>query len=216
MAQVHARQLYDQGVALARGSDLIRSEQYLAEAINRGMPQRQVLPILLRVCVAASRFRAAVNYARPYLDAHPNDWALRFLLATIEAGLGEHQAARRDLESVIEQRESHAEAHFTLATLLRENFNDPVGADRHYRRYLEVEPNGSHSEEARGGLLRAVAPSSQPVDPAPTNVPTPENASPSAPSAVVPATRPTRATTATPVAPAGNRPRTQSPRKARR
>ncbi|MEZ4406762.1 MAG: hypothetical protein R3A52_09825 [Polyangiales bacterium] len=214
MANVRGRQLYDQGVALARRNDLVRAEQYLAESMTRGMPQRQVLPMLLRVCVAASRFRAAVGYARPYLDAHPNEWALRYLIATIEAGLGEHQAARRDLESVLEQREAHAPAHFSLATLLRENFNDPVSADRHYRRYLEVEPQGEHAEEARSSLLREVTPVQNATDAATpaadATTPTPTAPTP-APAATEPASAPATTPAATPRPTAGPAPRPRAP-----
>lgn len=156
VADVPGRRLYDQGVVLARMGDLTRAEQYLAVSIERGMAERQVLPQLLAVCVAASRFRAAVEYASPYLQRHPGDWHLRYLLAAIHAGLGETREARRHLETVLSQREAHAHAHYLLGSLLRDHANDPVAADAHFRRYLELEPEGNHAEEARAALLRTI------------------------------------------------------------
>jgi Tfp pilus assembly protein PilF len=156
MNDVQGRQLFDQGIALARSGDLVRAEQYLASSITRGMAEERVLPLLLEVCVAASRFRAAVSYAEPYLQRHPQAWRLRFLVATIRVGLNDSMAARRDLEEVLRAREDHAEAHFVLASMLREHFNDPAGADPHFRRYLAIEPTGAHADEARSGLLQQV------------------------------------------------------------
>jgi Tfp pilus assembly protein PilF len=156
MASVTAQQLYDTGLAAARAGDLVRAEQYLVASMQRGMPEPRVLRQLVSVCVQASRFRAAVAYARPYLERHPHDWALRYLLGTILEGLDEHQSARREIEAVIADNARHAEAHFLLATLLRERFNDPVSADVHFRQYIEIAPDGSHAEEARAGMLRQV------------------------------------------------------------
>ena len=156
MASVTPQQLYAAGMQLARAGDLVRAEQYLVASMQRGAPEGRVMPQLVSVCVQASRFRAAVGYAGPYLDAHPHDWRLRYLVGTILAGLEEHQAARRHIERVLVENESYAEAHYLLATLLRERFNDPTGADAHYRRYVEIEPAGAHAEEARAGMLRQV------------------------------------------------------------
>lgn len=156
MAGVSGQQLFDAGMQLARSGDLVRAEQYLVASMQRGAPDGQVMPQLVSVCVQASRYRAAVSYATPYLDAHPRDWRLRYLVGTILAGLDEHQAARQQIERVLTDNDRHAEAHYLLATLLRERFNDPTGADAHYRRYVEIEPAGAHVEEARAGMLRQV------------------------------------------------------------
>ncbi len=158
MAGVTARQLYDTGMTAARSGDLVRAEQYLVASMQRGgIPEAVVLRQLVSVCVQASRFRAAVAYAQPYLERHPHDWALRYLVGTILDGLDEHQAARRELEAVIADNARHADAHFLLATLLRERFNAPASADAHYRLYLEISPQGAHADEARAGMLRQVA-----------------------------------------------------------
>lgn len=156
MANINAQQLYQAGLAMARAGDTVRAEQYLVASLQRGMPEARVIPQLMTVCVQGSRYRAAVGYAEPYLARNPRDWRLRYLVGTILAGLEEHQAARREIEAVLADNAQHADAHYLLASLLRERFNDPVSADAHYRRYLEIEPGGRHAEEARAGLLRQV------------------------------------------------------------
>jgi hypothetical protein len=49
-----------------------------------------------------------------------------------------------------------AEAHYLLGVVSRDADNDVVAADRHFREYLRLEPNGSHVEEAKSSLLRRV------------------------------------------------------------
>ena len=52
------------------------------------------------MCVIAQRYRAAVEYARPFLERHAHAWPLRYLIASIYVGLNETQAARRELSLV--------------------------------------------------------------------------------------------------------------------
>lgn len=158
LARVQWQTLFDRGEQLANAGDLVRAEQYLAAAIRRGAPSERVLPELMRVCVAAQRYRAAVEYASPYLDVHQDAWRLRYLVATIEMGLGEAARARAQLELVLQYNPQHAEAEFALGKILRDDLGDPSGADVHFRRYLQLEPDGTHAEEARAGLLQQVHP----------------------------------------------------------
>lgn len=158
LARVQARELYQQALGFTQTGDLVRAEQYFVASLERGMDERVVMPTLIRTCVSASRFRAAVNYATHYLERHPDDVALRFLNGTILAGLGENQSARRSFEDVLRRNERHAGAHYNLATLLRDGYSDPRGADEHFRRYLDIEPSGAHAEEARAGLQNTVSP----------------------------------------------------------
>ena len=156
MSSVSWQPLMQRGVEYANQGDLVRAEQYMAAALQRSGPPEQVLPRLLRVCFTAQRYRAGLEYARPYLERHPEAWALQYLVATIHMGLGEPASARARLDLVIRHNPTHAEAEFALGKVLRDDLNDPMSADPHFRRYLELAPQGEHADEARVGLMRQV------------------------------------------------------------
>jgi tetratricopeptide (TPR) repeat protein len=158
LAAVEWTTLVARGTQLVEAGDLVRAEQYLAVALRRGAPPERVLPTLLHVCIAGQRYRAAAEYARPYLEQHADAWALHYLVATIHIGLGEPQAARRHLELVVQHNPGYAEAHFVLAKILRDDLRDPADADVHFRRYLDLEPNGVYADEAHAGQLTRVRP----------------------------------------------------------
>jgi tetratricopeptide (TPR) repeat protein len=156
LSSVSWEPIYDQGVVLANNGDLVRAEQYLAAAMQRGGPPERILPRLMRVCISSQRYRAAIEYARPFLERHPDIWPLQYLLATIHLGLGEPQSARTRLELVLHYNPRHGESEFALGKIFRDDLSDPAAADEHFRRYLELEPQGVHADEAREGLLTQV------------------------------------------------------------
>jgi Flp pilus assembly protein TadD len=78
------------------------------------------------------------------------------LVGTLYAAIGKPEEAREHLERVVEKRPKHAEAHYALAVVLRDGENDLVGADRHFREYLKLQPDGPHADEARDSLLKDV------------------------------------------------------------
>lgn len=149
------QKLLERGKLFASIGDLTRAEQYMASALERGADPRAALPLLLRVCVEARRYRAAITHAEGELLKHPQDMRLRFLVANLYAGIDETKRAREHLEVVIAALPNDAEAHYVLAVLLRDS-NDLEGADRHFREYLRLDPRGSHVDEARGSLLKSV------------------------------------------------------------
>src|SRR5262245_27084117 len=65
--------LIERGAAFAAVGDLTRAEQYLAAALDRGGDPDKVLPLLLRVCVEAEKYRVAADYARDYLRKKPEN-----------------------------------------------------------------------------------------------------------------------------------------------
>lgn len=166
LESVEAQELYRRGALLGGAGDYIRAEQYIAAAIDRGYPEDQAMPMLMQVCVEASRLVAALEYAEPYLMRHPSQWSLRMLVASIHIGLGHDERARDELMRVIEDAEDEpAQAHYLLGALYRDELEDPQASLLHFRRYLELEPDGPHRDEARAalppeerGLPRAVAP----------------------------------------------------------
>lgn len=152
---VTAEQLYAQGVQLGRAGDLVRAEQYIAAAIDRGYPEERALPTLMAVCVEASRLSAALGYAEPFLARHPTHWPLRLLVASIYMGLDQHERARDELRRVLQDAPADAEppeAHYFLGVLHRDRFDDLETAREHFRRYLALAPDGPHRHEALAAL----------------------------------------------------------------
>lgn len=149
--------------------DLTRAEQYYAAAMQQGYPEAKVLPVLLRVCIAGSRFRVAIDYAEPVLKKNPKDHKLRLVIASLYSAIGQPESARKHLETVLTDAPDEPTAHFALGVLLRDEFNDRVEADKHFREYLRLEPKGPHVEEAKGSLLKEVAPAPVPTPAAATS-----------------------------------------------
>ncbi len=156
MRRIRWEQMANDGESAATSGDFTRAEQYLAAALQRGAPPERLLPRLLRVCINAHRYRAAVEYARPYLSEHEEAWSLRFLVASIHVGLNEPLTASRHLELVLRHNPNHADSEFLLGSLYRDDLQNLAVADQHFRRYLELAPDGEHAGAARAGLLRRV------------------------------------------------------------
>jgi predicted Zn-dependent protease len=97
--------------------DFVRAEQYYVSALRRGHPDTQVIVRLMRVCLGASRLRAALDYARLYLLEHPDAHSLRYLAATIHLALDQPYDARRELLNVLHAEPAHAGAERLLARL---------------------------------------------------------------------------------------------------
>jgi len=148
--------LVERGKAFASIGDLTRAEQYLAAALDEGAEPKSVLPLLLKVCVEARRYRGAIDYAEDHLKKHPQDAHLRMLLANLYAAVEDFPHAREQLELVLAQRPDLADVHYALAVILRDQTKDMVKADLHFREYLRLTPNGPHADEARGSLLKSV------------------------------------------------------------
>ncbi|APR84465.1 Hypothetical protein A7982_09814 [Minicystis rosea] len=156
--------LLARGRAFAAVGDLSRAEQYFASAMEHGADPAVAMPLLLRVCAEARRYRAGIDYAEPQLKKHPNDHRLRFVVASFYATIGESTSAREELERVVKQKPDFAPAHYALAVVLRDDAGDVVSADRHFREYLRIEPRGAHAEEARSSLLKLVDHGGSPIN----------------------------------------------------
>jgi uncharacterized protein HemY len=146
--------LLDRGKAFAALGDSTRAEEYLAAALDQGADPREVLPLLLQVCVQTGRYRSAIQHGENHLRKHPDDVRTRFVVGTLYVALGETKDAKSNLETVVSARHDDAKAHYALAVLARDTENDAVGADLHFREYLRIEPTGAHAEEARASLLK--------------------------------------------------------------
>jgi tetratricopeptide (TPR) repeat protein len=148
--------LVREGEAFAQIGDASRAAEYFALAIQLGYDETVVLPRLVQACVQDRQYRNALAHAEGYLRRHPTDASLRFVVGALQEALGEPDTARKTFEEILRTAPGNADVHYALAVLLRDEQRNPVEADAHFRRYLDIDPNGPHAEEARGSLLRSV------------------------------------------------------------
>ena len=170
-----AKTLVERGKAFAAVGDHTRAEEYLASGIEAGADPRDVLPLLLDVCVKTGRYRSAIQHGENHLRKFPHDMRTRVMVGALYAAINESKQAKEQLERVVTSDADdgadagkaadpaapgpvrlQAQAHYLLAVVARDNDNDVVGADRHFREYLRMEPAGAHAEEARASLLKKV------------------------------------------------------------
>jgi tetratricopeptide (TPR) repeat protein len=148
--------LVERGKLFARVGDLTRAAQYLRAATARGADERDVLPLLMEVYVRSGRYRLAIEHGERRLAAHPDDLRLRFLVGALHAAVEDYPRAAYHLQRLLSRAPAHAAAHYALAVLLRDHQDDAVGADCHFRRYLQLQPAGPHAAAARASLLSEV------------------------------------------------------------
>lgn len=140
----------------ADAADYTRAEQYLNLATMHGGDPAQVMPLLIDVCVRDQRYRAALQYAEEHLRRHPREYRLRYIEATLLRALGDVAKSRQELQRVLDASPDYADAHYSMAVLLRDQLGSYVEADRHFREYLRLSPSGPHAEEAGESLLEAM------------------------------------------------------------
>jgi tetratricopeptide (TPR) repeat protein len=151
-----ARSLLETGRALAAQGDALRAEQYLRAALEGGASRREVLPLLISVCIASQRYRAAIADARLFLRDHPGASRLRFVLASLLAGIGDFPSAVDELTRLVSTEPQHELGHYALGVLYRDRLRHAERADQEFRAYLQLAPTGPHAEEARASLLQHV------------------------------------------------------------
>jgi tetratricopeptide (TPR) repeat protein len=144
------------GRAFAAMGDTTRAREYFDAALEAGGDDQELTLLLLNVCVRDGRYRLAIDYAEQYVRKHPGDQRMRFVLGTLRAGVGEPLAAEAELTKVVAATPENPDAHYALAVLLRDQRNDALGADQQFRAYLQLQPEGEHSEEAKSSLLQVV------------------------------------------------------------
>jgi tetratricopeptide (TPR) repeat protein len=111
---------------------------------------------LIDVCVRDQRYRAALQYAEEHLRRHPRAYRLRYIEATLLRALGDIGKSRQELQRVLDTSPDYADAHYSMAILLRDQLGSYVEADQHFREYLRLAPRGQHAEEAGESLLEAM------------------------------------------------------------
>ena len=64
------------------------------------------------------------------------------------------RGAVNSYEGALDGTAKSADIHFRLALIYADKLNEPVSAVHHFRRYLEIVPNGPHAREAKADLDR--------------------------------------------------------------
>lgn len=148
IAAVSAAELRTRGLAFARVGDLTRAQQYLGAAQLKGFDSRIIVPELVKICVAASRLRAALLYAEPYLERYPGDVGMRYVVGTLHLALGNLRRAASHLDGALQPGDLMIDAAFSLALAARgDGRRDDV--QRHLEHYLRVRPQGRYATRAR-------------------------------------------------------------------
>lgn len=170
--------LYERGRAFAAVGDFTRAEQYFSAAIDAGGDADRLISLIIYCCLQDDRYRLAAQYAEDHLRRRPTDHKTRFVLGTLYAGLGESEAAERELLRVVREQPEQAEARFALGSVLYEK-NAALDADLQFREYLRLEPHGRHAAEAHERLLKSVPTEAPATGPAPSPLPQPSSPLPS-------------------------------------
>ena len=152
LVEHESQELFKEGQALARAGDLVRAEQYLNAAAERGYPTSETVPLLIDVCIRGSRYDAALAHARPQLALEPGNWRLRFLVATLHLAVGHKHNAKSELTRVLLDAPDAENAHYEMGRLLWTE-SDKQTAIAHWGRYLELAPEGKHAADVRA-LMR--------------------------------------------------------------
>ena len=142
--------------AFAETGDFTRAQQYYSAAIAAGGNSREIMPKLLKACIAAGDLRLAAEYAEQELARNPDHSQLRFVTGGLHAQLGNRTAAREHLSLAASQMKTNAKVQFSVATFFRDDLQNRVEADPYVREYLRLAPNGEHAAEARGSLMQRV------------------------------------------------------------
>lgn len=77
-----------------------------------------------------------------------------FEQAEQKRGSQDYRAAVALYEKALHDDKKAADAHFRMGLIYDANLDDPVGAVHHFKRYMEMQPNGAHAKEARADLDR--------------------------------------------------------------
>lgn len=67
---------------------------------------------------------------------------------------GDFERAINLYEAALDDSPRCAEIHYKLALLYDDKMNDPLSALHHFRRYLALSPNGSHSGDVKNSMKR--------------------------------------------------------------
>ena len=71
-----------------------------------------------------------------------------------KAAQGDFERSVNLYEAALDDNPRGAEVHYKLALLYDDKLNDPVSALHHFKRYLVLNPNGSHAKDVKDSIKR--------------------------------------------------------------
>src|SRR5262249_24181658 len=71
-----------------------------------------------------------------------------------KAAQGDFERSVNLYEAALDDSPRGAEGHYKLALLYDDKLNDPVSALHHFKRYLALNPNGSHAKDVKDSIKR--------------------------------------------------------------
>ncbi len=74
--------------------------------------------------------------------------------AESKSAQGDYERAVNLYEAALDDSPRGAEVHYKLALLYDDKLDDPVGALHHFKRYLSLNPNGSHAKDVKDSIKR--------------------------------------------------------------
>ena len=102
----------------------------------------------------AGRHQEAVGCYERALERNPSNAQLHFKMAGILREGNYYKRALGEYRKALDIDPNYSEAHAEAATLLERSLNDREGAILHYKRYIQLAPNGPHAEEASVAIER--------------------------------------------------------------
>ena len=88
-------------------------------------------------------------------DRSPFDRTERYMdQAEQKQAARDYRGAINAYEQALDGTERTSDAHFRMGIIYAEKLEDPVGAVHHFKRYMELSPNGAHVGEAKANLVR--------------------------------------------------------------
>jgi tetratricopeptide (TPR) repeat protein len=153
IATTPAAELRAKGLAHARRGDLTRAQQYLSAAQAKGYDEKVIVPELVKICIAASRLRAALAFAEPYVDKHPEDAGMNYVIGTIHLALGDLQRASTHLSGALQPSHIMIDAAYSLALIAIEEGRTSE-AREHLEHYLRIAPQGQFATRSKNLLAR--------------------------------------------------------------
>lgn len=145
------------GLKLAARGDDFSAEQYLVAAVSAGYPEAPLTRIMVKSCIAGGRLERALSHAQSYVERHPEDWIFHHVLASIHFAKGDGPLAQQALELVLSEHPDHAESHYLMGLILRDQLGALQRARDEFEQYLALSPSGAHHQETRAWLRRAQA-----------------------------------------------------------